>query len=130
MARVSKYDQDLAEDMLKKKSKSSRVSIKDMEQAEKLTGSSKGTAMPRGKARYEAVEVFGPEVEEDTYMVGRREDRPGRYGYEKGPMIKGEKEAGEYASEVQRETRGFKMGGMVNVRGQGAARKTKGCKIC
>ena len=91
---------------------------------------SKGKAMPRGSARYESVKVFGPEVEEDTYMVGRREDKPGSYGYEKGPMLEGEKEASEYASEMQRETRGFKMGGIVNVRGQGAARKTKGCKIC
>lgn len=91
---------------------------------------SKGMPMRRGTARYEAVKVIGPKDEGDTYGIGRRETKRGRYqGYEMGPMMEGEEEAREYASEMQRETRGFKMGGMVNVRGQGAARKTKGCKI-
>lgn len=89
---------------------------------------SKGVGMPRGKARYEAVEMVGPETK-DMYTVGRMSGEKGEYGVEPGPMVKGEKEAREMASEMQREARGFKMGGMVNVRGQGAARKTKGCKI-
>lgn len=91
---------------------------------------SKGKAMPRGTARYEAVEVIGPASTGKTFAIGRRETKPGEYqGYEMGPMVEGEDEAREMASEMQRETRGFKAGGMVNVRGQGAARKTKGCKI-
>jgi len=90
---------------------------------------SKGKGMPRGKARYDAVAVIGPGKDKDSYMVGRRSGEMGEYGFEPGPEISGEKEAREYAAEMQRESRGFKMGGMVNVRGQGAARKSKGCKI-
>jgi hypothetical protein len=92
---------------------------------------SKGKAMPRGTARYEAVKVIGPRDKGDTYAIGRRETKAGEYqGYgDMGPMVDDEEEAREMASEMQRETRGFKKGGMVTVRGQGAARKTKGCKI-
>ena len=37
------------------------------------------------------------------------------------------KEAREYEAY---NAAGYKDGGMVKVRGQGAARKTKGCKVC
>jgi hypothetical protein len=83
----------------------------------------------QGKARYEAVKEIGPGKDKDSYMVGRREDKPGSYGYEEGPKIKGEKEAREYASEMQRETKGYKKGGMVTVRGQGKVTKSKSCKM-
>jgi hypothetical protein len=90
---------------------------------------SKGTGMPRGKATYGATEM-GSEGKKSRYTAGRMSNEMGEYGVEPGPMFETEKDAREAAAEMQREGRGFKMGGMVNVRGQGAARATKGCKIC
>lgn len=89
---------------------------------------SKGTGMPRGKATY-SVAITG-EGNKNRYMAGRMSNEMGEYGMEKGPEFATEKEARDAASEMQREGRGFKNGGMVKVRGQGAARATKGCKIC
>ena len=91
---------------------------------------SKGKGMPRGNARDMAVEVIGPGKGKDSYMVGRSSNKMGEYGVEEGPMMEGEKKAREYAAEMQRESRGFKSGGMVNVRGQGKVMRKKGCKIC
>lgn len=53
--------------------------------------------------------------------AARDEQKMAQKMYESVP-----EEAREYEAYEQA---GYKAGGMVNVRGQGAARKTKGCKI-
>lgn len=87
---------------------------------------------PREKAMLEKSREkrrMGIEGEKDMFSkfsttmakAARDEQKMGQKMYESVP-----EEAREYEAYEQA---GYKAGGMVNVRGQGAARKTKGCKI-
>lgn len=83
-----------------------------------------------GKARFESGRTYGKQARsDDVIRVSPRKDGKGT---EISSMVsfpiddKSEQKAADYASEMQRETRGFKSGGKV--RGCGAATRglTKG----
>lgn len=85
--------------------------------------------MPKtGKARYESGRVYGSQARSDS--VTRSTPRKDGKGTHIQTVVdfpvdeKSERKAADYASELQRETRGYKSGGMV--RGCGIARKGHG----
>jgi hypothetical protein len=61
------------------------------------------------------------------YSTTMAKDARDQYKAGRAMMESVPEEAREYEAYAEA---GYKSGGMVNVRGQGAARKTKGCKIC
>lgn len=90
-------------------------------------------ATPKEKAKLaksREMMVRGIEGEKDMFSklsttmakAARDEQKMAKQMYESVPEEAREKEAYDVA--------GYKAGGLVKVRGQGAARKTKGCKIC
>ena len=77
-------------------------------------------------ARYSSGRVYGAQARSDSVVREKPRKGGGAYietitSFPVGPDS--EKKAAEYASELQRETRGFKKGGMV--RGAGCERKGK-----
>lgn len=99
--------------------------------AEKKTGG-KGQGLPRGKATFES----GPTMSEDGDMddiIVTRNPNDKRLNYLARPPIGGKRgspfknldEASEYASELQRETRGMKKGGAV----KSASSRADGCAV-
>jgi len=91
------------------------------------------SATPKEKAKLEKARermVRGMEAEKGlmarvsttTAKGARDEQKMAKQMYESVPEEAREGEAYDVA--------GYKSGGMVKVRGQGAARKSKGCKVC
>jgi metal-dependent amidase/aminoacylase/carboxypeptidase family protein len=91
------------------------------------------SATPKEKAKLENARermVRGMEAEKGlmarvsttTAKGARDEQKMAKQMYESVPEEAREGEAYDVA--------GYKSGGMVKVRGQGAARKSKGCKVC
>ena len=105
--------------------------------AEKKMGG-KGQGLPRGKATFEAGLTMIEDGDADNITVARNpNDKSPRHVYrppiggKQGSPFKNLDEAAEYASELQRETRGMKKGGAVksaSARADGIAQrgKTKG----
>jgi hypothetical protein len=100
--------------------------------AEKKTGG-KGQGLPRGKSTYRAGLTMIEDGDADDIIVERNpndknskyEYRPPVVGGKRGSPFKNLDEASEYASELQRETRGMKKGGMV----KSASSRADGCAI-
>lgn len=99
--------------------------------AEKKTGG-KGQGLPRGKATYSAGLTMVEDGDADNITVERNPNdknlnhlnRP-PIGGKRGSPFKNLDEASEYASELQRETRGMKKGGKV----KSASARADGCCI-
>lgn len=99
--------------------------------AEKKTGG-KGQGLPRGKATFEAGLTMIEDGDADNITVARNpNEKSTRHLYrppiggERGRPFKNLNEAEEYASELQRETRGMKKGGAV----KSASKRADGCAI-
>lgn len=80
------------------------------------------------KARKMAAEgLMGEKDIFSRYSTTMAKDARDQYKAGRAMMESVPEEAREYEAYAEA---GYAKGGMVNVRGQGAARKTKGCKIC
>ena len=102
--------------------------------AEKKTGG-KVQGLPRGKATFESGPTTSEDGDVDNITVTRNPNDKSQsrlysppIGGKRGSPFKNLDEASKYASELQRETRGMKNGGMASSRGDGIAQrgKTKG----
>ena len=102
--------------------------------AEKKTDG-KGQGLPRGKATFESGPTTSEDGDVDNITVTRNpNDKSSKYEYrppiggKRGSPFKNLNEASEYASELQRETRGMKKGGKVksaSSRADGIAQRGK-----
>ena len=98
--------------------------------AEKKMTGGKGQGLPRGKATFETI-IGDPEDESTSDIRVERNPNDKRLNYLYQPPVgkfKTIKEASDYASELQRETRGMKKGGAVrsaSSRADGIAQRGK-----
>ena len=98
---------------------------------EKKTGG-KGQGLPRGKATFESGPTTSEDGDVDNITVTRspndKSSNRSSIGGKRGSPFKNLDEASQYASELQRETRGMKKGGTVksaSTRADGIAQRGK-----
>lgn len=98
----------------------------------------KGQGLPRGKATFESGSTTSEDGDVDDITVTRKPNDKSQshlysppIGGKRGSPFKNLDEASQYASELQRETRGMKKGGTASSRADGIAQrgKTRGTMV-